>query len=135
MEKNPYPEFDLSGKVAIVSGAGRGMGAHFAAALARYGADLVICSRTRAELERVADEIKGFGRRVLIQQLDVTRNEEIQATVEAAMKGFGKIDILVNNAGLGVPQWAEDVTAEAWDRVMNTNLKGLFFFPRRWDGS
>jgi len=130
MEKNPYPEFDLSGKVAIVSGAGRGMGAHFAAALARYGADLVICSRTRAELERVADEIKGLGRRVLIQQLDVTRNEEIQATVEAAMKGFGKIDILVNNAGLGVPQWAEDVTAEAWDRVMNTNLKGLFFLSQ-----
>jgi NAD(P)-dependent dehydrogenase (short-subunit alcohol dehydrogenase family) len=123
MEKNPFPEFDLSGKVAIVTGAGRGMGSHFARALARYGADLVICSRTRAELEKVAAEIGQLGRRVLIQQLDVTKSSDIQATVEAAVKEFGKIDILVNNAGLGVPQWAEDVTEEAWDRVMNTNLK------------
>ncbi|RPJ38853.1 MAG: SDR family NAD(P)-dependent oxidoreductase, partial [Deltaproteobacteria bacterium] len=98
MEKNPYPEFDLSGKVAIVSGAGRGMGSHFAIALARYGADLVICSRTRSELENVAAEIRQLGRRVLVQQLDVTKNCEIQAMVEATVKEFGKIDILVNNA-------------------------------------
>ncbi|RPJ36741.1 MAG: glucose 1-dehydrogenase [Deltaproteobacteria bacterium] len=130
MEKNPYPEFDLSGKVAIVSGAGRGMGSHFAIALARYGADLVICSRTRSELENVAAEIRQLGRRVLVQQLDVTKNCEIQAMVEATVKEFGKIDILVNNAGLGVPQWAEEVTEEAWDRVMNTNLKGLFFLSQ-----
>jgi 2-deoxy-D-gluconate 3-dehydrogenase len=127
MEKNPYPEFDLSGKVAIVSGAGRGMGSHFAMSLARYGADIVLCSRTRSELEKVAAEIRELGRRVLIQQMDVLKNSEIQAMVEAAVKEFGKIDILVNNAGLNVPQWAEEVTEEAWDRVMNTNLKGLFF--------
>ena len=127
MEKNPYPEFDLSGKVAIVTGAGRGMGYHFALALARYGADVVLCSRTRSELENVATEIRQLGRRVLIQQMDVLKKSEIQAMVEAAVKEFGKIDILVNNAGLNVPQWAEDVTEEAWDRVMNTNLKGLFF--------
>jgi len=127
MEKNPYPEFDLGGRVAIVSGAGRGMGSHFAVALARYGADIVLCSRTRSELEEVGAEIRGLGRRVLIQQMDVLKNSEIQAMVEATVKEFGKIDILVNNAGLNVPQWAEEVTEEAWDRVMNTNLKGLFF--------
>ena len=127
MEKNPYPEFDLGGRVAIVSGAGRGMGSHFAVALARYGADIVLCSRTRSELEEVGAEIRGLGRRVMIQQMDVLKNSEIQAMVEATVKEFGKIDILVNNAGLNVPQWAEEVTEEAWDRVMNTNLKGLFF--------
>jgi NAD(P)-dependent dehydrogenase (short-subunit alcohol dehydrogenase family) len=127
MEKNPYPEFDLSGKVAIVTGAGRGMGYHFALALARYGADVIICSRTRSELETVAAEIRKLGRRVLVQQMDVLKTNEIQAMVNATMKEFGKIDILVNNAGLNVPQWAVDVTEEAWDRVMNTNLKGLFF--------
>jgi NAD(P)-dependent dehydrogenase (short-subunit alcohol dehydrogenase family) len=127
MEKNPYPEFDLSGKVAVVTGAGRGMGYHFAMALARYGADLVICSRTRSELEKVAEEARGLGRRVLVQPMDVLKNPEIQGMVDKAVKEFGKIDILVNNAGLNVPQWAEEVTEEAWDRVMNTNLRALFF--------
>jgi NAD(P)-dependent dehydrogenase (short-subunit alcohol dehydrogenase family) len=127
MEKNPYPEFDLSGKVAVVTGAGRGMGYHFAMALARYGADLVICSRTRSELEKVAEEARGLGRRVLVQPMDVLKNPEIRRMVDKAVKEFGKIDILVNNAGLNVPQWAEEVTEEAWDRVMNTNLRALFF--------
>lgn len=127
MEKNPYPEFDLSGKVAVVTGAGRGMGYHFSQALARYGADLVICSRTGSELENVAAEIRGIGRKVLVQQMDVLKTNEIQNMVDAAVMEFGKIDILINNAGVNVPQWAVDVTEEAWDRVMNTNLKGLFF--------
>jgi NAD(P)-dependent dehydrogenase (short-subunit alcohol dehydrogenase family) len=127
MEKNPYPEFDLSGKVAVVTGAGRGMGYHFAMALARYGADMVLCSRTRSELEDVAGEIRKIGRRVWVQQMDVLKADEIQAMVNATVKEFGRIDILVNNAGLNVPQWAVDVTEEGWDRVMNTNLKGLFF--------
>jgi NAD(P)-dependent dehydrogenase (short-subunit alcohol dehydrogenase family) len=66
MEKVPFPEFDLSGKVAIVTGAGRGTGYHIALALARYGADLVICSRTVSELEKVGAEIETLGRRILI---------------------------------------------------------------------
>jgi NAD(P)-dependent dehydrogenase (short-subunit alcohol dehydrogenase family) len=130
MDKNLCSEFDLSGKTAIVSGAGRGMGAHFSLALARYGADLVVCSRTLSELDDVAAEIRKLGRRVLLRQMDVTRISEIQSMVEATVREFGKIDILVNNAGLGIPQWAEEVTEEAWDRVMNTNLKGLFFLSQ-----
>lgn len=127
MEKVLFSEFDLSGKVAIVTGAGRGMGYHFALALAKYGADLVICSRTLLELEKVGSEIEKFGRRVLIQQVDITKIAEIYAMVEESVKGFGQIDILVNNAGVNVPQSAVDVTEEAWDKVINTNLKGLFF--------
>jgi 2-deoxy-D-gluconate 3-dehydrogenase len=126
MDKIPS-EFDLSGKVAIVTGAGRGMGYHIALVLARYGADLVVCSRTLSELEKVAAEIKDLGRRVLIQRADVTKIPEVRAMADAAVKAFGRIDILVNNAGLNIPQWAEDVTEEAWDRVFDINLKGTFF--------
>ena len=127
MEKVPYSEFDLSGKVAIVTGAGRGMGYHIALALAKYGADIVVCSRTISELERVGAEIEKLGRRVLIQQMDVTKIPEIYAMVEQSTKAFGHIDILVNNAGVNITQWAVDVTEEAWDKVVDTNLKALFF--------
>jgi NAD(P)-dependent dehydrogenase (short-subunit alcohol dehydrogenase family) len=127
MDRSPYPEFDLSGKVAIITGAGRGIGYHIALALARYGADIVICSRTLSQLEKVGAEIERMGRRVLIRQMDVLKVSEIQDMVDASQKTFGKIDILVNNAGVNVPQWAEDVTEEAWDRVIQTNLKGVFF--------
>jgi NAD(P)-dependent dehydrogenase (short-subunit alcohol dehydrogenase family) len=127
MEKVPYSEFDLTGKVAIVTGAGRGMGYHIALALAKYGADLVVCSRTVSELEGVGAEIKKFGRRVLIRQMDVTKIPEIHAMVEQSTKAFGHIDILVNNAGVNITQWAVDVTEETWDRVVDTNLKAHFF--------
>jgi len=127
MRKVLHPEFDLYGKVAIVTGAGRGMGYHIALALAKYGADLVVCSRTVSELERVGKEIEKLGRRVLIQQMDVTKVPEINAMVKQSAKVFGQIDILVNNAGVNITQWAVDVTEEAWDRVLDTNLKALFF--------
>ncbi len=127
MENGPYSEFDLSGKVAVVTGAGRGMGSHFSLALARYGADIVLCSRTKSELEKVKEEIENLGRRALIQKTDVTKIPEIYAMVEQAVNAFGHIDILVNNAGTNVPQWAAEVTEEAWDRVQDTNLKALFF--------
>jgi NAD(P)-dependent dehydrogenase (short-subunit alcohol dehydrogenase family) len=127
MEKVPYSEFDLSGKVAIVTGAGRGLGYHIAFALAKFGADVVICSRTISELEKAKVAIEKFGRRVLILRMDVCKIPEILSMVEESVKAFGHIDILVNNAGVNVPQWAVDVTEEAWDKVIDTNLKGLFF--------
>jgi NAD(P)-dependent dehydrogenase (short-subunit alcohol dehydrogenase family) len=120
-------EFDLSGKVALVTGAGRGMGYHIALALARYGADLVICSRTLSELEKVGKEIEMMGRRVLIQKTDVANILEIHAMVEASVKTFGRIDILINNAGINIPQYAVDVTEETWDKIFNIDLKGAFF--------
>jgi len=127
MEKIPFPEFDLSGKVAIVTGAGRGMGYHFALALAKYGADLVVCSRTLSELEKIGAEIKKIGRRVLIQRMDVTKVSEIHDMVKGSVETFDHIDILVNNAGMNIPQCAVSVTEEAWDKIINTNLRGLFF--------
>ena len=127
MEKSPFSEFDLTGKVAIVTGAGRGIGYHIASALARYGSDVVVCSRTQSELEKVSEEIQKFGRKCLIQPMDVLKIPEIHRMVEESVEVFGHIDILVNNAGINIPQWAEEVTEEAWDRIIDINLKGLFF--------
>jgi len=96
-------------------------------ALAQNGADLVICSRSVLELEKAKEEIEKLGRKVLIQKMDVSKISEIYAMADAALKAFGHIDILVNNAGINIPQWAVDVTEEAWDTILDTNLKGLFF--------
>jgi NAD(P)-dependent dehydrogenase (short-subunit alcohol dehydrogenase family) len=120
-------EFDLTGKVAIVTGAGRGLGYHFSLALARYGADVVVCSRTGSELEKVAADVEQLGRRALIQSLDLRNIKSIQPMIDETVKAFGRIDVLVNNAGINRPQWALEVTEENWDLVINTNLKGLFF--------
>jgi NAD(P)-dependent dehydrogenase (short-subunit alcohol dehydrogenase family) len=127
MEKVPFSEFDLSGKVAIVTGAGRGIGYHISLALAKYGADLVICSRTFSELEKVKAEIERFGRKILIQRVDVLKIPEILSMVDEAVKNFDHIDILINNAGINIPQMAVDVTEETWDRIIDTNLKAAFF--------
>jgi len=120
-------EFDLTGKVAMVTGAGRGMGAHIAHTLARYGADLIICSRTGEELDKVARKIKAEDRKVLTYPVDLTQVEAIPPMVEACEAEMGGIDILVNNAGINIPQAAEEVTVDAWDRIMDINLKAQFF--------
>ncbi len=126
-EKMSCPEFDLSGKVAIVTGAGRGMGRYMALDLARYGADVVLCSRTLSELEKVGGEVEALGRKALVVPTDVGQNAEIERMTEIVVERFGRIDRLVNNAGMNIPQWAEEVTEEAWDRMMNVNVKGVFF--------
>ena len=120
-------EFDLSGKIAVVTGAGRGLGHNISLALARYGAHVVACSRTESELETVAEKIKAMGRQAIPVPMDVSDIRSIRPMVDRAIEAFGRIDILVNNAGINRPQPAEDVTENNWDRVMNTNLKGLFF--------
>lgn len=122
-----FPSFDLSGKVAIVTGAGRGIGRALALGLANAGADVVVSSRTVADLESLADELRAMGRRALVQLADVSKLSDIQALADATMGEFGRIDVLVNNAGTHIDESALDVTEEHWDRVIDTNLKGLFF--------
>ena len=126
-DRNHCPEFDLSGKVAVVTGAGRGMGRYMALDLARYGADLVLCSQTLSELEAVSGEVEALGRKTLVVRTDVGQIAEIERMTAMAVERFGRIDILVNNAGMNVPQWAEEVTEETWDRITNVNVKGVFF--------
>jgi len=119
--------FDLSGRVAIITGASRGLGQYFSRALARAGADLVITSRNIDSLEPFRAEIESLGREALPVELDVRLYESIQKAVEAAVKHYGKIDILVNNAGCNVRKPSVDITWEDWNLVLDTNLRGTFF--------
>jgi len=119
--------FDLSGKVAIVTGTSRGLGQYFARALAGAGADLVITSRKLASLAEFRQEIESLGRRALPVQLDVLSQSDIENMVRAAIKEYGKIDILVNNAGLNIRKPSTEVSQQDWDTILDTNLKGSFF--------
>ncbi len=119
--------FDLSGKVAVVTGTSRGLGQYFGRALAKAGADLVITSRDKTRLADFQAEIEDLGRKALPVELDVLRQGDIENMVRAAIAEYGRIDILVNNAGLNIRQPATDLTWDDWDTVLNTNLKGAFF--------
>ena len=119
--------FDLTGRVAVVTGTSRGLGQYLGRALARAGADLVITSRTVKSLEPFKAEIEALGRRALPLELDVRSHDSIRRMVEAAHAHYGKIDILVNNAGCNVRKPAIDVTWDDWNLVLETNLRGTFF--------
>ena len=119
--------FDLSGKVAIVTGASRGLGQYFGRALARAGADLVITARKLDSLDPFRNEIEGMGRRAVPLELDVRNYESIQKMAAAAEAAYGKIDILINNAGCNVRKPALEVGWDDWNLVLDTNLRGTFF--------
>ena len=125
--KTNAPTFDLTGKVALVTGAARGIGYAIAEALASYGSDIVLCDVLPTELMEATDAIGDMGRRALAVEADLTKVTEIGGMVEKAVREFGHIDILVNNAGINITQMAVDVTEEAWDKVLNINLKAVFF--------
>jgi 2-deoxy-D-gluconate 3-dehydrogenase len=108
-----------------------GLGRGCALALADAGAHVVVTSRSPQRAEPVAAEIREMGREALVLALEVTSLDSIEAMVQAALARFGRIDILVNNAGINIPEPAEEVTEEHWDRVLDTNLKGLFFCAQR----
>ncbi|MBN1363914.1 MAG: glucose 1-dehydrogenase [Syntrophaceae bacterium] len=121
----------LENKVALVTGASRGIGQAIAMALAQAGADVVIASRKMADLEKVEVEIRNMGRKCLPVATHVGKTEEIKNLVDNLMEEFGRIDILVNNAATN-PSMASaiDVDERAWDSIMNLNLKGLFFLSQ-----
>ncbi len=124
-----FPSMRVDGKVALVTGAGSGLGQATAIALAQAGADVVITELPGKEsaAAETAKAIEAEGRRARVCPLDVTRIPMISDVVDQTLQHFGRIDILVNNAGINVPQWAVDVTEEDWDRVLDVNLKGVFF--------
>ncbi|MBT8330015.1 MAG: glucose 1-dehydrogenase [Desulfofustis sp.] len=119
--------FNLSGKVAIITGASRGLGQYLARALALAGADVVITSRNVESLKEFTQEIESLGRKVLPLPLDVREHQSIQDMADSAYDHFGRIDILVNNAGCNVRKPAVDVDWEDWNLVVDTNLRGGFF--------
>jgi len=117
--------FDLSGKTAIITGGSKGLGEQMAHALAEAGADVALVSRTQADLDKVAAEVRAAtGRRAIGVAADVTKEADIAAMVQKVMAEFGKIDILVNNAGIGGTTPVLDLKEEEWDHYMNLNLKG-----------
>lgn len=119
--------FSLTGKVAIVTGGSRGIGRSIALGFAEAGADVVIASRTAADVERTVDEVKSRGRRVLGVPTDVSRAADIAALVSAALETFGRIDVLVNNAGISpVVSRALKLSEEDWNRILAVNLTGAF---------
>ncbi len=119
--------FDLTDRVAMVTGASRGLGQNFARVLARAGANLVITSRTAASLEPLADELKSLGRKVACVELDVRDHASIQQGGWPRLRQFNRIDVLVNNAGCNIRKPATEVTWDDWNEIVNTNLRGAFF--------
>jgi NAD(P)-dependent dehydrogenase (short-subunit alcohol dehydrogenase family) len=119
--------FDLTGRVAIVTGTSRGLGQVFSRALAKAGADLVLTSRHRDHLASFEAEIKSLGRRAVSLELDVRDQASITRMATEAERTFGHIDILVNNAGCNVRKPALDVTWDDWNLILETNLRGSFF--------
>ena len=118
---------ELAHRVAIVTGAGRGIGRATALELARMGADIVVAELDRVTADRTAGEVKGLGRRVLVVPTDVTSRAALATMVERTLGDMGRLDILVNNAGIYRAAAILDVTEEHWDAVLDINAKAVFF--------
>jgi NAD(P)-dependent dehydrogenase (short-subunit alcohol dehydrogenase family) len=127
MTKSPNELFDLTGKVALITGGSRGLGREMALAFARAGADIVIASRKLEACQAVADEVEALGRLALAHACHVGKWADLDGLVDAAYRRFGRVDVLVNNAGMSplYPSLAE-VSEELWDKVLAVNLKGPF---------
>ena len=122
-----FPRFDLNGRVALVTGAARGLGSAISLALANAGADVALGLRDIRTGADVAAKIEGMKRRALPLQMDVTRLDQISRAVDDTVASLGRLDILVNNAGLGPSNPAETVREEDFDLTISVNLKGTFF--------
>lgn len=118
--------FDLTGKVAVVTGASSGLGADAARAYAEYGADVALLARRLDRLESLAAEIEKTGRRALAVACDVSEEESVKAAVKQVIDHFGKADILLNDAGVALPGTVEEIAAGDWDRAMAINVKGMY---------
>lgn len=131
----------LEGKIAVVTGAGRGIGRAVALAMARAGADVALAARTVSQLEEVAAEIVALGRRAVVVPSDVTRKSEVEELIARTLRDLGGLHILVNNAATMAPSPIVDQSEEDWDRVLSVNLKSVFlctqaaarhFIPQRY---
>ncbi len=122
--------FDLSGKIAVVTGGGSGLGRQMAEGLAECGANVVLCARTVERCEEVAEELRALGVRALALACDVRDPPQIQAVIDAAVAEFGTVDILVNNAGTSWGASPEEMPLAAWQKVIDVNLTGPFLFSQ-----
>lgn len=123
--------FDLTGEVALVTGAARGLGRQIALGLAEAGADITFCDLLEKEGRATAQEIEALGRKCHFARVDVTQSEQIEAYVAEVKKRYGKIDVLVNNVGIeseGIP--IEEVPDELWRKIIDTNLSSMFYVSK-----
>ena len=120
------PLFDLTGKVALVTGGSRGLGYQMVKSLAAHGADVIIASRKLDACQEVAGEVESLGRKALAISAHCGKWDEIDRLIDESYKHFGKIDILVNNAGMGPLTPSHEVTEQLFDSVLNLNFKGPF---------
>src|SRR5262249_4298891 len=127
----PSNLFDLTGRVALVTGGNKGLGKAMARGFAEAGADVVIASRHENELKTALDEIlAGTGRKGIYVVTDVSDRENIKNLARLAVERMGRVDILVNNAGMNAPQAIDEVTDETWDRVVEVNLTSVMGLTR-----
>jgi 3-oxoacyl-[acyl-carrier protein] reductase len=120
----------LEGKVAVVTGAGRGIGQAIALALAQAGADVACVSRTEKNSQETADRVSALGRKAKAYAVDVADSGGVERTAQAILEEFGKVDILVNNAGINKDGLIMRMPDDDWDAVLNVNLKGAFFWTK-----
>ena len=118
--------FDLTGKVAVITGASSGLGADAALAYAKAGADVALLARRVEKLDAVKSEIEKTGRKVISVVCDVTEEESVKTAIDTVLNAFGHIDILLNNAGVAVRGGVDSMTVEEWDKSFDTNVKGIF---------
>ena len=126
------PNFSLEGKVSIITGARRGIGAALAVAFAEAGSDVAVCDIVVDDglIDAVAKDIQKFGRRALVVKTDVTREDDVENLVKKVVDEFGRVDILVNNAGIAPLNKTLDVTVEEWDRVIDIDMKSVFLMSK-----
>ncbi len=126
-----HPLFDLTGQKALVTGAGRGIGLTLAIGLARAGADVALADIDFSGVDAGRSEIEAMGRKCVLIEANVTDGDSVDRMVSEAAAGLGGLTILVNNAGTNVRKKMDELTEEDWDRVLDLNLKSLFFITRR----
>jgi NAD(P)-dependent dehydrogenase (short-subunit alcohol dehydrogenase family) len=130
MNKEHRPNFDLSGKTVLVTGASRGIGKAIAEAAAASGADVILGVRKPADVEQMLTEFRESGRRAIAVTIDLPRLEQARVSIAKAHAEMGRIDVLVNNVGIGPENLAENVTEEDFDLTVDVNLKGTFFLSQ-----
>lgn len=122
--------FDLTGKVALVTGASSGIGADAGVAYAQQGADVALLARRADKLKALAEEIRATGRRAIAVPCDVTKEDNVKKAVDEVMAYYGKIDILFNNAGMAAGGTVETYTQDEWDKNMDLNVKGIYLMSK-----
>ena len=122
--------FNLSGRVAIITGGSIGLGRQMAEGLAEMGANLALCARKTERCEQAAEELRRLGVKTLALGCDVKKPDHVQAVVDATVSQFGRIDILINNAGTSCGAPVEEMRLEHWNKVIETNLTGTFLFSQ-----